>query len=390
MLGQSFDTIESSYVGVDEGSSLLDGARLDNALMLDNATEDTTGVVSDEDIQDDPNEQDNEGLDALMDTGILIIPPGTSTASNYPITMCTEEDSDNNNQNPALSPMNLSIPDSVPSNVASLVLPEPSLAGPIATNTTTSTTIAHQEQKQVVRALQYAVAFLMIIGAFGLPTIYLVRERNELRSTTLRLEEQIRILQKEVDSEKTQSTLRLREQIRVLQDEIIRASKPKAAGTRTSKDGPTFSWEQAAYALGGSGGTNSHRIDNCWLRADANVELGECAVQTKKTVKKKLKKMGTKIGQELWRAQEVFFVKMESMKQQYFASNLYHAVSEIQEKNVTSMSGEESTKRKLKTFGKAAASVLSGVAFASAATLIASGAFLDRFGGGSDDNSRNC
>lgn len=382
MLCHSFDTIDSSYVGVDEGSSLLDGARSDNVAMWDDAADDT-GVVTDEEVQ---HQDEREDPDDLMDTGVLIVPPGGATTQTQPTIGIEERTYD---LNPTHSPLNLSVPDSVPSNVASLMLPEQSVAGPATQNSTT----ASAPEQNFARTLLCAVALLMIIGALGLPTVYLVRERNELRSTTVRLQEQIRALQKQVESDKAQSTLRLQErlheQLRFLQDEINKASKAESAPPPDG--GPTFSWSQAANSFDDSGGPNSgsssRRIDNCWLRADATVELGECAVHTKRTVNKKLKKLGKRIGQELWRAQEEFFGKMETLKEQYFASDLYQTISQMQEKNATNPDGKDSTKRNLKSFGKVAASVLSGFAFASAATLIASGTFLDKFGSDSNDDS---
>ena len=320
MLTRSIDTVDTTNLGA--------GGAEDDSNASATSWELADGVVSNDD-----GFADDESKESGLETGVLILPA-------------------------LASPMNLSVPDSVPSNVESLNL-NPAVPDLLPRN--------EAEQKKAIRAA-FIVACLFFVAASLTPTFYLLWERNELRSTALRLEEQIEHLQSHVISKKQKS----------------RPVRPNP-----SPSPKAFSWEEPSGCQ--EGPEPSKLIDTCWMRADAKVQLGECAIKTKRKIKKKLKKL----GRTLWQAQEDLLGKMQDVKEQYAeaSSHFYSAYNDEK-----STSQDETTQReqsvkkrqeRLQKIGQTAKSVLSGVAVASAAALIVSGTFLGSFVPSEDNDRQN-
>jgi hypothetical protein len=131
------------------------------------------------------------------------------------------------------------------------------------------------------------VLFAMLVTSF-LSSAFLFLERQSWHNTTLRLEEKIRQLEEQqvqqAKGQKSYTTLRLEEKIRQLEEQQAQQAKGQSEDPP-----PVFSWEKSGDA---EDPEPTLLVDNCWFHAKANLELGKCANDAKKTAEKTLKAFG--------------------------------------------------------------------------------------------------
>jgi hypothetical protein len=334
------------------------------------------------------------------------------------------------------TPMSLSIPESVPSNVDSISItldPLQQRPSQRASGSESSSMIScvPEEGEEGAKKVEgkFAVPLSIVLALFCFlflslsPAFYLLWERNQLNSATLRLQEEVRLLSQEVKN----------------------SNKEKGRPLDPPPD--QFSWEQRSSSCPSPSPSEHTRIDNCWVRAEANFELGECGVKTTKKVKKEFHKMKkkfwnfqeefmTKVHQyaesapplfqtwgsqnddyakrsnnaknkmkkNFWNAQEEFMAKfhqyaesaspffqtggsqnIDDANRSNHAKNKMKRSSGSQKKNDAKRSNHAKNtdegaavkvKDQMQNIGKVATDVLTGVAFASAAALLISGAFI--------------
>jgi hypothetical protein len=331
------------------------------------------GLISD----DDPDVEDDEGYEL---PGVLILPSANMMNRTTPL--------------PPTSPSIFTMPDSVPSQVASIGQDERTVGAnrPQGTNT-------HNNNE--LRLLATILAFIGFFFVLSLTsTIFVLTERNALQSTVLRLEEQVRLLQQQVMSNNNNNNMAFSNQyIRSWPPQPTESDSPHGETTTTT----TKPRNKDAVSTPPPD-VHQNSIDTCWVKAHANFTLGKCAVSSQRTIKRNLNLMGrnlNKMGRNLWRAQEEFIVMMKDIKKQYAESSsaIFPDMSpsssnfgsstkdnnknssktveraQQQQENVVPTSSNKN-ELLLRRIGKAATSVLTDVAFVSAVGLIVVGSFV--------------
>ena len=332
----SFETIESCSLDSETLAQLRASGGEGSSQWVSNPYSTTDAVVSD-------NEEEEERLE---ETGILIVSP----EDNHP-----EEQHQST----------LTIPESLPSNVGSLRMS--GVHQRQAVSSSSGSVDSLQKQSKLSTRLSVAIALICFATLCLSPAFYMMRERQEIRSVTERLQEEIRVLS---------------EQLETTQQE-----QQKRASSTTNL--PRFHWEEETTKQSTCSEPSS-RIDNCWVHAEAQFELGACAHKTKKKLKKGLHKL----GKGLWHVQEEF---QRAIKEQYTeTANRFKAATDRSATEDTDGTGGEDDdapvhvrlpavkpKERMQNLGKATTKFLSGVAFASAAAIVVSAAFV--FGENEED-----
>jgi hypothetical protein len=298
------------------------------------------GIISDEEDEGYNHVDASESSSGVYGerTGILILPP----AQNNSIASSHETD--------------LSLPDSVPSDLNSILhLPDPVVmvhdlsqsgeeppdeepdllngstqhlaqAAVVARKYSSVSTAATSGHNRLIFLVSVVVAALSIAV-----TLHLVHERQQLK-------EQVRGLQAlehaymesliaaTLVKEQEERTRELEEQVRQLKKEADE-SKPRF----------TYPWESK---------DDAPLIDNCWLHANAKMEFGECSRKSTETVVKHVQSL----GKSVYEANERIWDKMrgdyKEMKAWLYEHEKEKEPSPTTAENKNARSGTESKKTK--------------------------------------------
>lgn len=179
--------------------------------------------------------------------------------------------------------------------------------------------LAKQLQQQHYNLFFFMFAVIAVISVSL--TLYLVRESGQLK-------EQVRDLQalkhaymqshsvSSLVGQQEERTRLLEDQVRRLLEEAATAAadrktkkKSKSSRLNTAKSISKyfFPWDKEDFSL----------TDNCWVRTQAKMELGECAREATETVKKQVQSVGKSIHAAHDRAWDKFREDYQEMKDRF-------------------------------------------------------------------------
>jgi hypothetical protein len=206
----------------------------------------------------------------------------------------------------------------------------------------------------------------MLVTSF-LSSAFLFLERQSWQGTALRLEEKIRQLE-ELQAQQVKGQEQAQEQ----------------AKEKTENPPPVFSWEKSGDA---EDPEPTLFVDNCWLHAKANVELGKCANEAKKTAKKTLKeskKTLEEFGKTVFKENKRFWSKVDDAGRSFVefmaaeepdsAKSKSESVP-VESKDDINSSGVTKIDARTKAITDTAKTIASGLVYASLAFVIVDESF---------------
>lgn len=253
---------------------------------------DAVDVVPPEDNLDYESSLDGDGSDQ---EGILIVPENGGNQNQLDESL-TSGDNDN------IGRESLTLPDSIPSDIASINDPlvdtiPPDGGSSLVYETGDESVIGQPGQGPCFRKLRVYATILAIVATIG-NNIYLQKYAVQNQNTIEKLRNEIKIRDNRIyDLEIViknleDSTLKDREHISSLERKLERVR-----GT-TKRSGGKFDWEkEAGEEFHGSNDSSYTILDNCWLRKKADIHLGECANHAYERTKEQARKFGDTVWQ---------------------------------------------------------------------------------------------
>jgi hypothetical protein len=204
----------------------------------------------------------------------------------------------------------------------------------------------------------------MLVTSF-LSSAFLFLERQSWQDTALRLEEKIRQLE-----EQQAQQAKGQEQA-------------QQAKGKTEDPPPVFSWEKSGDA---EDPEPTLFVDNCWLHAKANLELGKCANEAKKTAKKTFKESKKTLedfGKTVVKENKRFWSKVDDAGKNFVEFMAESTKSESKSESVPvesndNMNSSETVKitdARTKAITDTAKTIASGLVYASLAFVIVDESF---------------